>query len=345
MKLARCLALFVVLTASGAPWCLGASASAASDAVADTPRKSSILMVLPRDEQNIETSFREYFQRRNLPVRIDVLRFSGRSEDAPAMVRQIRQASPDLVYVWGTVTALAVAGPYDSKDAVNHVRDIPIVFTEVSDPVGSRLLAQLDPPGRNVTGVSHLAPLPVQLNAIRTYRPFKRLGYIVNPMEANTQLVLKALQALAPGLGFEIVSESVPLDAGGRPDPGALPAMIQRIAAQKVDFLYIGPSTFLAFTHRDLVTRAALDAGLPTFCATESIVRKAQCLFGLFSNGNNLGRFAAYKATQILQDKTPVDRIPAETLQRFSLLINMPTARALGLYPPLGLLKVAEVLE
>jgi putative ABC transport system substrate-binding protein len=72
--------------------------------------------------------------------------------------------------------------------------------------------------------------------------------------------------------------------------------------------LYIGPSTFLAFTHRDLVTDLALKARLPTFCATESIVRKARCMFGLFSNGNNIGRFAAFKAAQILVDGVAVDQ-------------------------------------
>lgn len=344
MKLPRCLTL-VFLT-------LACALLAAPPAFAEGPapaaapgRTEHIVMVLPREEQNIEAGFREYLQRRHVPVRIDVLRFSGRSEDARALVQQIRQARADLVYVWGTVTALAVAGPHDAANAGDYIRDIPIVFTEVSDPVGSRLLARLDPPGRNLTGVSHVAPLTVQLNAMRTYRPFTRIGYIVNPQEANTQLVLDGLKALAPSMKFDIVAETVPLDAEGRPNPDALPDMIRRIAAQKVDFLYIGPSTFLAFTHRDLVTRSALQAHLPTFCATESIVRKAQCLFGLFSNGSNLGRFAGYKAAQVLVDKTPVDRIAAETLQRFSLLINMPVAKALDLYPPLGLLKLAEVIE
>ena len=215
----------------------------------------------------------------------------------------------------------------------------------LTPPLGSHLLRQLDPPGRNVTGVSHVAPLPAQLNAIRGYRPFKRLGYIVNPKESNTQLVADALGKLAKEQGFELVQETVPLDATGNPDPHALKDVIDKIAARKVDFLYIGPSTFLAFTHRDLVTELALQAKLPTFCATESIVRKARCMFGLFSHGSNVGRFAAHKAAQVLAEGKRVDTIPAETLQRFSLLINMPTVKALDLYPPLALLNVAEVIQ
>jgi putative tryptophan/tyrosine transport system substrate-binding protein len=308
-----------------------------------TPAK--IVMVLPREEQNIETGFRDYLSRRNVAVTIDVIRFSGKSEDGPALVQQIRQAAPDLIYTWGTTTTLAVAGTFDAESPQNFVRDIPVVFTEVTDPLGSHLLQQLDPPGRNLTGVSHVAPLQVQLNAMKAYRPFHRVGYITNPKESNTALVLKSMEGLADQMGFEIVNEVVPLDEQGRPDAQALPAMIQRLAQKKVDFLYIGPSTFLAFTHRDLVTQSALDARLPTFCATESIVRKAKCMFGLFSNGSNIGRFAAYKAAQILVDKVPVAKVRAETLQRFSLLINMPVVMDLALYPPLGLLNVAEVIE
>lgn len=306
---------------------------------------STVVMVLPREEQNIEAAFRDYLKKRQVPARIEVLRFSGKAEDGAALVAQVRQLKPDLVYAWGTNTTLAVAGPAQAPHVQDFIRDTPIVFTEVTDPVGSGLLRQLNPPQRNVTGVSHVAPLPVQLNTMRTYRSFRRLGYLTNPNEPNSQLVLEALRKLGPTMDFEVVEEVVPSDVRGNPDPTALPALIQRIAAKKVDFLYIGPSTFLAFTHRDLVTRAALQARLPTFCATESIVRKASCLFGLFSNGSNVGRFAGFKAAQILLEKQPVGQLPAETLQRFSLLINMQTARTLELYPPLQLLNVAEVVD
>jgi putative ABC transport system substrate-binding protein len=309
------------------------------------PRTSTIVMVLPREEQNIEAGFRDYLAKRGLPARIEVVRFSGRDEDRPALVAQVRKLAPDLIYSWGTGTTLAVAGKWDAARPADFVRDVPVVFTEVTDPVGSGLLKQLDPPQRNVTGVSHVAPLAVQLAALRSYRPFAKLGYITNPRESNTQLVLDAIRKLAPSMKFEVVDETVPLDAAGNPDASQLPAVVQRIAAKKVDFLYIGPSTFLAFTNRDLLTQAALEAKLPTFCATESIVRKAKCMFGLFSNGSNIGRFAGFKAAQVLGEHVPVEKIPAETLQRFSLLVNMPVAKQLGLYPPLLLLDAAEVIE
>ncbi|QEA13153.1 ABC transporter substrate-binding protein [Comamonas flocculans] len=325
------------------------AASVPMRAPAQTPQPAAapgyhIVMVLPHRPENTEAGFQDYLLKRNLNVKIDTVVYSGRAEDGPATVEKVRALAPDLIYTWGTGTTLAMAGKHDAGPD-QHIRDIPIVFTEVTDPVGSGLLRQTNPPGRNVTGVSHVAPVAVQLNAMRGYLPFKRLGYITNPAESNTVGVADELRRMAGGEGFELLEAALPLDASGQPQAQALPALIRGLRERGADLLYVGPSTFLAFTHRDLVSKTAISEGLPTFCATESIVRKASCMFGLFANGTNVGRFAGYKAAQILVDKTPVERIPAESLQRFSLLINMGTAKALGLYPPLALLNVAEVVQ
>jgi putative ABC transport system substrate-binding protein len=65
---------------------------------------------------------------------------------------------------------------------------------------------------------------------------------------------------------------------------------------------------------------------------------------GLVSNYSNAGAFAGYKAEQILLGKTVAGKIPIETLQRFALVVNMKAATQLGVYPPLDLIKIAELL-
>lgn len=345
-RLARIGALAMTLALSCLPAAM--AQKAATDSPVNTTAAQAIgtvtiAMVLPRDEQNIEKGFKSYLEQNGLSVRYVAIRASGRAEDAADLRRRVREAKPDLIYVWGTPTSLALAGKADAPPS-DAIRDIPIVFTEVTDPVGAGLMPSLDKHNDNITGVSHVAPLPVQLNAIRAYHSFTRLGYLHNPAEPNSALVREQLQKLAAEQKFELVNADIPVNASGEPDVGALPRLIQGIALRKADFLYIGPSTLLAFTHRDLVTRSALEAHLPTFCATESIVRQASCMFGLFSNGANIGRFAASKAMQILVKHQPASQIPASTLQRFSLLINMDTARRLDMYPPMLLLNVAEVI-
>lgn len=319
------------------------SPGAAAAASAATARHT-VAMVLPRDEQNIEAGFTSYLQRQDVPVRYVNIRFSGKAEDVADLRSRVRAAKPDLIYVWGTPTALALAGRHDEAPGTS-IRDTPIVFTEVTDPVGAGLIPSLERPQRNVTGVSHVAPLPVQLNAIRAYRPFSKLGYLHNPVEPNSALIRDRLKELAKTQNFEVIEASLPLLAAGGPDPGQIAPQIRSLSERGADLLYVGPITFLAFTHRDAVTTAALENKLPTFCATESIVRQSGCMFGLFSNGANIGRYAASMARQILVEKKQVQDIPASTLQRFSLLINMRTVQALGLYPPMLLLNVAEVIN
>jgi ABC-type uncharacterized transport system, periplasmic component len=304
----------------------------------------TIAMVLPREEQNIEEAFKAYLQHQGLSVHYIPIRFSGRAEDAGRLRQEVRDAHPDLIYSWGTPTTLALAGKVDGP-AGDAIRDIPIVFTEVTDPVGAGLMRSLDHHESNVTGVSHVAPLPVQLNAIRSYRPFSRLGYLHNPAEPNSALVRAQLQQLAAQQKFEVESADIPLDARGEPDVQALPALIRRMAERKVDFLYIGPSTLLAFTHPGIWSpgrrcRPACPRSAPPRASCGAPAACSDC----FPTGANTGRYAAAKALQILVQHIPAQRIPASTLQRFSLLINMRTAQSLDLYPPMLLLNIAEVI-
>lgn len=300
-----------------------------------------IAIVLPRDEQPIEAGFREGLLQRGLAPRFEVVRWSGRAEDQPALVARLRALAPDLVYTWGPATTLAVAGPLDGESG-RYLRDRPVVFTDVDDPVASGLLAQWAPPGRNLTGVPRLAPLAEQVAALRSYRPFRRIGVIVNPAEAATR---QARDALAQQQGLALVEAALPLDARGEPDALALPALVRDLAARGAELLYLGNSQFLAHTHRGTVTRLAREAGLATFCTAEGAVRQSGCLFGLFSEARNTGRFAGYKAWQILHGGQRVQDVPVETLQRFSLVINMPVARELALYPPMAVLQAAEVVS
>ena len=327
---------------------LGGAAQAQSpspSAGAATPKTAfTIVMVLPRAPQNTEAGFRDYLERENIRARYLEVRYEGKPDEA-ALRQRVAALQPDLVYSWGTPTSLALAGRHDQSNATNPLRNTPIVFAEVTDPVGSGLIKNSQQPERNVTGVSHVAPLDVQFNAVQAYRPFRKIGYLHNPGEQNSHIILRNLKALAQRQGLEVITASLELDANSTPDAAQIAPMVADIASRGADLLYIGPITFLAFTHRDSITQAALQNRLPTFCATESIVRRSGCLFGLFANDSNVGRFAGSMARQILREKKPVSAIAASTLQRFSLLVNLPTAEALALYPPMLLLNVAEVIK
>lgn len=328
------------------------TAHANSAPALDTPSTAQqqavyrIVMVLPRAEGQIELAFKEYFAKRGVALHSETIIHAGPAADPAALIAAIRAAQPDLIYTWGTPVTLAVAGRHDVDAATQarHIFDIPVVFTSVTDPVAAGVVSSIERPGRNVTGASHLAPLAVQLNTIAAYRPFQRLGFIYNPNESNAVLIRDALRAQLTQQGLSLLEEPVPLTAEGQPDAARLPQLVAQLKARGAEFLYIGPDTFVGFTHRERVTRAAVEHGLPSFSAIESPVRNAHALFGLFSPQANVGRFAAFKALRILQGEQSVAEEPIETLQHFSLLINMEVAQALALYPPLMLLNIADVL-
>jgi len=336
-RLLRHCALVLCLALAG-----GAQAQAPADSKAATP--FTIVMVLPHAAQRTEAGFRHYLEQESVPARYLEVRYSGNPLDDAALREQVAALGPDLVYALGTPTSLALAGRQAQSQADNPLRNTPVVFTEVVDPVSAGLIKNPLQPERNITGVSHVAPLELQLNTVQAYRRFRKIGYLHNPAEPNSQIIRRDLQAQASRQGLQLIEASLPLHADQSPDAAQIEPLVADIAARGADLLYIGPVAFLAFTHRDAVMQAALRHRLPTFCTTEGIVRRSGCLFGLFANDTNVGRFAGAMARQILVDKKPVSAIPAATLQRFSLLLNIPTAQALELYPPMLLLNVAEVI-
>ena len=152
-----------------------------------------------------------------------------------------------------------------------------------------------------------------------------------------------ALNTIDTDYTVYLVAESVPQNAKGEPDPDAVPGLVDKVAAAGADYLYIGPDTFVG-DNRVAVTKQALERRLPVFTATEFEVRTSDTLFGLVSRYDNVGRFAAYKAEQILVNNIPARDIPVETLQRFSYIVNMSVAKRLKLYPPMSVLRFAEVI-
>ena len=299
-----------------------------------------VVLVTPRGETVMERVFMDELKRRMGPVRFTLIKPDAAQPGAmAALPDRVRQEKPDLIYSWGTPTTVALAGPFDAP----KIADIPILFTVVADPLRAKLVSNLKSPRRNVTGTSHLAPLPVQLEAIQSYRPFKTLGVVYNPKEANTKFMLEDLEAQARERGLKLLAEPVGLNAAGEPDPATLAPKIEGLRAKGAEWLYLGPDTFVAFTHRQLTTDAALKAGLPAFSANESAIRDANSLFGLFSPVENMARFSAFKAAQILKGEKKVGDVPIETLQSFSVLVNMCVAQRLKVYPPMTLLSYADV--
>ncbi len=305
-----------------------------------TPR---IYAITFRGMTDVEKGFEDYFATRKVAVDItyrDLNREAGRM---PGFLDEIRSTRPDLVYAWGTSVTLGVAGPFDAPARGAFIHDIPVVFTLVAAPVLAKIVADTRAPGRNVTGVTHVAPTEAQIRAMAAYRPFQTLGVLYTPTEKNSVVVLEEIRRLGRERGYHTVERTFRLDAGRKPTPEGAAELVHELKEAGAQWLYLPPDSFLGTLAEGVIIPAAMEAGLPTFASTEQLMQ-AGALSGLVSRYYNVGQFTAYKAEQILVGKVPAGTVPVETLKRFSYQIRMPAARRLKLPPPLPMMAYAELI-
>ena len=321
-------AVAILAAAAAGAWAPGARAA----------RPWRIYMVTWRGMTDVERGFEGYFAQRGIAVDY-TWRDAGQDPARVAeFAREARELRPDLVYTWGTSATLGMAGTHDAPLPAAA----PIVFALVADPVGSKIVPRLAAQGRDVTGVFHVAPLAAQLRAMRAYRPFTRLGVLYNAAEANSVAVNDALGAELARGGGQLVRAAFAKGADGRPLADGIEDRVRELRAAGAQWLYLGPDTFL-FTQIGRVAAAAREERLPTFATTESLIASpAPVLAGLVSRYQTIGAFAAYKAEQVLAGGKRARDLPVETLSRFSFIVRVEVARALGALPPVTLLNFAE---
>jgi putative ABC transport system substrate-binding protein len=253
----------------------------------------------------------------------------GRNERAAEFAAEFVQRKVDVIVTAGTPTTLA---------AKQATAIIPIVFATSGDPVGNGLVASLARPGGNVTGLSlqQIDLAGKRLELLREVVPgLRRLAVIVNVNNPAILLELDQVQSAARTLGLEVM----PMEIRRAEDiVGAFDAITGRVQALLV------PTDLLVITNRIRINTLALGARLPTMHDSRENAEVA----GLMSYGSNildLYRRAAEMVDKILRGTKPAD-IPVEQPTRFDLVVNLITAKALGLTIPDNVLALAnEVID
>lgn len=297
-----------------------------------------------RGMTDVERGFQDYFAARKIPVEITFRDLNRDSARLPGFIQEIRTMRPDLVYTWGTSVTLGVAGAADATDRSRFINDIPVVFTLVAAPVAAKIVPDLKSSKRNVTGVFFVAPTEAQIQAMSSYRPFNTLGVLYTPTEQNSVVVIDEIRKLARERGFNLVERTFRLDANRKVTAEGAADLVREIKEANAQWLYLPPDSFLGTQAQDVVIPAAMAVGLPTFASTQQLM-EAGALSGLVSDYHSVGQFTAYKAEQILVNKTAPADIPIETLKRFSFQIRMQAAEKLKLPPPLPMLNYAELIK
>ena len=216
---------------------------------------------------------------------------------------------------------------------------IPIVFSVTEDPVKLGLVASLARPGGNATGVSFLLSElgPKQLGLLRELVPAaSRFGLLVNPNNENAKAVTSDLKAAAATIGVEI-------EVVRATDSREIEAAFAALVRNKVDALVVGTDPFFYSRRVQLATLATRHA-IPTIYNLREYAEAG----GLMSYGTNMTE--AYRQVgvytgRIVKGIKPAD-LPVVQSTKFDFVINLPTARALGLdVPPSLLARADEVIE
>ncbi len=236
----------------------------------------------------------------------------GNSAIASQIARKFVGASPDVIVAIATPSAQTVAAA---------ARDIPVVFSAVTDPVGAKLVKSLEAPGGNITGVSDMLPIDRHLDMVQRVVPdAKTIGTVYNPGEANAVSLVNLLDERLAARGLTLVK------AAATKTSEVLGAA--RSLVGKVDAIYLTTDNTV-ISAAEAVISVGERADIPVFAAdTATVSRGAVAALGFdyYNHGRQTGAMVA----RILNGAKPA-AMPVETMDSLDLFVNPAAAERMGI--------------
>jgi ABC-type uncharacterized transport system substrate-binding protein len=312
---------FIGLLAGLVVWPLTAHAQQS-----DRVRRIGVLVGLPQDDPNMIarlTALRQGLAKR------------GWSEDragahAQALAKELIALEPEVILAHTVTVAAALQ---------KETSTIPIVFVSLADPIGSGFIASLARPGGNMTGLTtfEASIAGKWVSMLKEVTPrIKRAAFVANPEVKTYGFYLRAVQAPAAALAIEVEPRPVK-------NAAEITNVIEEFARVSDGGLILPPDVLTA-THGDLIIALAARHRLPAVYAFGYLVAAG----GLMSYGTDRVdemRQAASYIDRILRGDKPAD-LPVQAPTKFETIVNLKTAKALGITIPPGLLLAAdEVIE
>jgi putative ABC transport system substrate-binding protein len=264
-------------------------------------------------------------------IRIDTRWATPDVEAMQRFAKELVALQPDLILSQSTPTTAAL---------LQQTRTIPIIFANIADPVGSGFVASFPRPGGNVTGFVLFEPTMAGkwLELLKEIAPrVNRVTFLFNPATATYfEYYMNSFKAAAASFGVEAIAAPVY-------DRSELESVFAAQAREPNSSLIVMPDSFLN-AHRVEITSLAAHYRLPAVYPYRLYTKVG----GLLSYGNdvfdNYRRAAGY-VDRILKGEKPAD-LPVQAPTKYELVINLKTAKALGLeFPPTLLARADEVIE
>jgi putative tryptophan/tyrosine transport system substrate-binding protein len=300
-------------------------------------RRVGVLMPFAENDADAQaniTAFREAFQTlgwtdsRN--VRIDYRWGGGEAERISTYASELVGLKPDVILV---------SSPLVLQPLLQETRSIPIVFTQITDPVGSGFVASLARPGGNVTGfaIAEFSMYGKSLEVLKEVAPqVARVAVLLNPEQAPQAGMWRAIEVAAPSFRVQVTAADVR-------DSAEIKRAIDSFASESNGGLIVLPNV-PTIVHRGLIMTLTARHRLPAVYSFRQFVREG-ALISYGPDRLDQYRQAAAYVDRILRGEKPSD-LPVQQPTKFELAINLKTAKALGLeVSPMLLGRADEVIE
>jgi putative tryptophan/tyrosine transport system substrate-binding protein len=299
-------------------------------------RRISVVMAYAENDPNGQmqvAALREQLQRlgwaEGANIQIDI----HYAKDDPGRIRELAREfvakTPDLIVSNSNlVTAILQS----------EIHELPLVFISVSDPVGSGFIKELARPGGNITGFANFQPSMGSkwLEKLREVAPqLGRVGLIFHPEPPNFGY-LKSAQAAAPAMNIKLVELSVS-------DRMEIERALTKFAGEAHSGLIVAPNV-VTFANSSLIVALAAQYGIPAIYPFAYFAKEGGLISYGFDERDQFRQGAVY-IDKILRGAKPAE-LPVQYPTKFEIVINLKTARALGLDVPLQIQQLAdEVIE
>jgi len=307
---------------------IGASLLAAASLVqADDPRVVAITQIVEHPaldavHEGVKDELAERGYREGENLRLMHESAQGNSAIASQIARKFVGENPDVIVAIATPSAQTVAAA---------ARNVPVVFSAVTDPIAAKLVQSWEAPGANITGVSDMLPIEKHLDMLQRAVPdAKRIGTVYNPGEANAAALIELLEERLQARGMELVK--------GAATKTSEVLGAARSLVGKADAIYLTTDNTV-ISAAEAVISVGERSKIPVFAAdTATVERGAVAALGF--NYYNHGRQTGAMVARVLEGAGTAD-MPVETMEELDLYVNPEAAERMGVTLPEDLIQEA----
>ena len=289
-------------------------------------KKVTVAVIKSRDIAPYNTSlegFTKVLKEKGFDAEFLKYDMKGNKDEGHRIAGEVKAGKPDIVLTIGSLS---------TEIAQQDIKDLPLVFCMILNPVASGLVSSMESPGNNLTGASMDIPIRQQFENLKLIFPnMKRIGVVYNPRE--TGVVVEQASTVAKGMGFELVCREVNSEK-------EIPQAIEDLG-KSIDVLWsVADSTVFTPQSTQYIILYSLRNKLPFMGLSASYV-KAGALLALSSDERDIGRQAGETAAEILSGKKP-EELPVTVPQKILLSLNMRVADQIGVKIPSDMVNRAK---